>query len=117
MKTILIVDDQEDVRDVLSFAFRTSGFNVLEAGSAAEALRIHSESSFDVLITDYLMPNKNGIQLVKELRALGFIAPVFIITGYNECPRQELIELKVSATIFKPFDCEEVVTQVRGLVK
>lgn len=117
MKTVLLVDDQADIREILAFALKESHFRVIEANSAEEALKLYPKEQIDFLITDYLMPKKNGADLVRELRSLGFEAPVFIITGYSECPRQELMELKVKATIFKPFDPEEVALQVVSLLK
>lgn len=117
MKTILLVDDQADIREILAFALKENGLRVVEAGGADEALSLFTKEKIDFLITDYLMPQKNGADLVRNLREQGFIAPVFIITGYSECPRQELMELKVKATIFKPFDPEEVAVQVLALLK
>ncbi len=117
MKTVLVVDDQKDFRDILSFALKANGFYVLEAGSADEALQVFQKQQVDVLITDYLMPGKSGAELVRNLRTKKILTPVFFITGYSECPRQELIDLKVNATIFKPFDTEEVVTQIKSLFK
>lgn len=117
MKTVLVVDDQQEIREILTFALTDAGLRVLQANSADEALKISANEKLDFVITDYLMPKKNGADLVRELRKNGVDSPVFIITGYSECPRQELIELKVKATIFKPFDAEEVTNQVLSLLK
>lgn len=117
MKTILIVDDQADIREILIFALKENNYQVLEADSVDQALKLFTTEQIDMVITDYLMPHKNGADLIRELRSMGSMPPVFIITGYSECPRQELIDLKVQATIFKPFDPEEVALQVAVVLK
>ena len=96
---------------------KENNYQLLEADSVDQALKLFATEQIDLLITDYLMPHKNGADLIRELRATGLMPPVFVITGYSECPRQELIDLKVKATIFKPFDPEEVALQVAAVLK
>ncbi|MCK6594657.1 MAG: response regulator [Bacteriovoracaceae bacterium] len=116
MKSVLIVDDQEEIREILAFGFKEAGINVFEAGSADEALKICQSQEIHCLISDYLMPKKNGADLVRALRDLEIQIPVFMMTGYLECPRQELIDLKVQATVFKPFEPDELILQVKKVI-
>lgn len=116
MKSVLIVDDQDEIREILAFGFKEANINVYEAGSADEALKICQSHDIHCLITDYLMPKKNGADLVRSLRDLEIQIPVFMITGYLECPRQELMELKVQATVFKPFEPDELIAQVKKVL-
>ncbi len=117
MKNILIVDDLVETREVLKFAFGDAGYTVLEAENGEVALNLIRKETVHCLVTDYLMPIMDGITLVREIRKLNMHIPIFVITGYEECPRKELIELKVNATVFKPFDLEEVVLQVQKVLE
>lgn len=116
MKSVLIVDDQEEIREILAFGFKDAGLRVFEAGSVDEALKICQSQEIHCLISDYLMPGKNGADLVRALRDLEMFIPVFIMTGYAECPRQELMDLKVKATVFKPFEIDELIVQVLKVI-
>ncbi len=117
MKTILVVDDQVDLREILSFKFRKSGFHVIEKNSAISALEIMDKEKIDCLVTDYVMPEMDGLDLVEKMRDLGIKIPVFMITAYEECPRQRALNCQISAIVFKPFDTEELIMLVRNSLK
>ncbi len=80
---VLLVDDEEIVRQATAEMLRDVGYKVEEAASAAQALAaLHSEHETEVLVTDYLMPGMTGAALIAELRAAGCFIPVLLITGY-----------------------------------
>ncbi|HYI42318.1 MAG TPA: response regulator, partial [Sphingomicrobium sp.] len=82
--TILLVDDEELVRVGTADMLSDIGYDVVEASSGAEALRlIRDGSAPDLMITDYLMPGMNGVELVQSVRALAPSMPVMLITGYS----------------------------------
>jgi DNA-binding NtrC family response regulator len=116
MKTVLIVDDQEDVRELLEFAFKNAGYVTIGASNVDMGIDLFKKSKIDFIITDYLMPGRNGADFIREIRLISSDIPVFVVTGYSECPRQVLIDLKIQATIFKPFDIDEVVQQVKQIL-
>ncbi len=68
---ILLVDDDEDGRDMLAFVLQQSGAVVVQAGSAAAALKAFEEDVPDVIISDVSMPEQNGYDLVRQIRTLG----------------------------------------------
>jgi CheY-like chemotaxis protein len=81
----LLVDDEELVRMSTADMLMDLGFEVTEAGSAEEALRIVEEKGVpDLLVTDHLMPGMNGADLARELRAKASGLPVLIVSGYAE---------------------------------
>ena len=81
----LLVDDEELVRMSTADMLMDLGFDVMEAGTAEEALRLVAERGApDLLVTDHLMPGMSGTELVRELRMRGPSFPVLIVSGYAE---------------------------------
>src|SRR5690606_3897942 len=67
MTRILLVDDDKDVRDVLHSILLSSGYDVVAVGDGAEAVRTFGESEFDIVITDIIMPVKDGLETISEI--------------------------------------------------
>jgi CheY-like chemotaxis protein len=82
--TILVVDDDTVVRDVVIQMLSTHGFGVLTAGSGYEALRILTQRTVDLLLTDIVMPGMDGVELAKEARQLRPGLKVLFGTGYAQ---------------------------------
>jgi CheY-like chemotaxis protein len=78
----LVVDDNDDIREMLALLLRRNGYAVETAASAFEALDKCAAAEFDVIISDIGMPMMNGYELVKELRIKGCKATVLALTGY-----------------------------------
>lgn len=81
MKRVLIVDDAEEVRFSLGLALSGAGFEVQEAPDGREALRLLSESLFDLLVTDLWMPGVDGIALLKRIRTEQPRLKVLVVSG------------------------------------
>ena len=80
---ILVVDDEESMRDVLAILLQREGYEVVTAGSGVEALRQMEERPADVVLTDITMPRMDGIQLLKGIKGLQSAAQTLI----NEAAR------------------------------
>jgi DNA-binding NtrC family response regulator len=109
VSTILIVDDDPDIREVLKVRLDALGYRLLAAGSGIECLRLIEQQHPQLVLLDVQMPDFNGIELLKELRKLENDLPVIMITAYGT------IELAVQAMkdgaydfIPKPFDLEQL---------
>ncbi len=82
---ILIADDDSFVRDMLCAILESAGYDVDTAENGAEALKIFfSDSSYDLIISDMNMPEKSGLDIIKEVRGNEFKVPIIILTGNNE---------------------------------
>jgi PAS domain S-box-containing protein len=107
---VLLVDDEEAIRYTTALQLRDMGFVVTEAASAAAATQwVKSGLHPDVLITDYMMPEQNGIQLANALRMLIAHLPVLIITGYSDkiTPDAEPFEV-----LSKPYTRAEIALRI-----
>jgi CheY-like chemotaxis protein len=118
-ETVLLVDDEEDVRTVLRDSLAAQGYNVLCASSGQEALALAAEhpGKIDVLITDTIMPGMDGPKLARSLRAARPETKVLYISGYTE--DASLFGnglLRGEAFLQKPFPLDNLAQKVRALV-
>jgi DNA-binding response OmpR family regulator len=117
VKTILIVDDEVDVRDILRIRFATTpGFRTLEAANGYDALELAKRQHPDLIILDWLMPGLNGIEVLKALRASAELSaiPVIMMTVKVEPSAQaEGRAMGVIAYLTKPFDSDKLMETVQ----
>jgi two-component system cell cycle sensor histidine kinase/response regulator CckA len=108
---VLVVDDEEDIRQILCEALRRADATVLETGSAEAALSLLERTSVlpDVLITDLTMPGMDGFELLAEIRNMGGRPRTLFITGYSEEALEDRgLETGMEAILHKPFRLSEM---------
>ena len=111
--TILLVDDEELVRMGTGEMLSDLGYKVMEATSAAEALRLlRSGEAPDLMITDYLMPGMNGAELIEHARPLLPSMKVMLITGYSNVAEGPAASVPRLAKPFRQADLAEMVAQL-----
>jgi two-component system chemotaxis response regulator CheY len=105
MSKVLVVDDSGTMRKIVVRALNHVGFSdTVEAGDGAEALTVFQANQIDLVLTDWNMPNKSGLDLTKDIRALGSKVPIFMITTEAEKERVvEAIQCGVTDYLMKPF--------------
>jgi DNA-binding response OmpR family regulator len=103
---VLLVDDNEDIRAMMSAALARKGFDVIEAGSVTEALKLITRESFDVLITDLHMPSpSDGFAIVTAMRHSQPDALTLLVSGYPDVKSaMDSILLQADEIIVKPFE-------------
>jgi CheY-like chemotaxis protein len=114
---ILVVDDEADTRDYLSFVLEQAGATVTVAASADEALQALASSNPDVLVSDIGMPDIDGYMLVRQLHALrtklGARVPAVALTAYaSEIDRQQALAAGFVQHLSKPVKPEELVKAI-----
>jgi two-component system chemotaxis response regulator CheY len=106
-QTILIVDDSESIREVVSFTLENAGYNVLVGIDGKDALKfLDGKTEIDLLITDLYMPNMNGIELIKAVRDHDYYKRIPILFLTTESQRDKKMEAKdagATGWIIKPF--------------
>jgi two-component system chemotaxis response regulator CheY len=117
-KTILTVDDAATMRRMVSFTLRGAGHEVFEAQDGAIALNVLQSRLVDLVITDVHMPNMNGIELTRHLRALPRFGrtPIILLTTESD-PAKKAEGRAAGATgwIVKPFSQEQLLAIVAKL--
>ncbi|MEQ1406453.1 response regulator [Neorhizobium sp. Rsf11] len=112
--TVLLVEDEVLIRISTADLLQDSGMNVVEAGSADEALAAMRDHPVDILVTDVNLPEMSGPQLILKIRETLPLLPVIFATGDNNVPGVE--ELEHSAVIVKPYEYEILVTHIHAMV-
>ncbi|MBZ5583318.1 MAG: response regulator [Acidobacteriia bacterium] len=111
---ILLVDDERSVRQFARTVLERTGYEVRDAASAEEALRmVRSEPSPQLLLTDIVMPGQNGIWLAAQFHRLHPATPVLFISGYSQNYQDEL---SGSVCLRKPFTPAELVAAVSDII-
>lgn len=102
---VLVVDDSGTMRKIVIRALNAAGFSdTVEAGDGAEALRVFQGGDIGLILTDWNMPNKSGLDLTRDVRALGSKVPIFMITTEAEKARVvEAIQAGITDYLTKPF--------------
>jgi len=106
-RTVLVVDDVNDVTDMISLFLKHAGYHVVTAERATEALKIAGEQKFDLIISDIGMPEMNGYELVEALRGMTPYrdTPIIAVTGYTEYDdRGRSLEAGFNAHLTKPIE-------------
>ena len=115
--SILIAEDDADIRDLLRLYLEGEGFRVLEAGDGAAALRIAREQSPSMAIVDIMMPEMNGFELTRALRKYSDI-PILILSAKSQ-DNDKILGLNLGADdyITKPFNPVEIVARVKAQLR
>ncbi len=118
---ILIVDDSITIRRIIKNALKTVGFpDTIEAGNGKEALQKLTTDNIDFVITDWNMPEMNGLDFIKEVRAnpvYSNIPILMITTRGTEHDVIEALQAKVNSYIVKPFTPQELKEKIEGILK
>ncbi|CAI3787927.1 Sporulation initiation phosphotransferase F [Pseudomonas sp. MM227] len=117
MPTILIVDDEYLIADILGYALEDEGYMAVKAGNGKRALEILDRERPALVITDFMMPGMNGLELAQKIRSHASFesVPILLMSGAQGNVGRATPEL-FNAVYDKPFDINEVVARVRELV-
>jgi CheY-like chemotaxis protein len=119
MARILIIDDDQEVRLIMRIGLQAAGYDVGEAGDGAEGLTLFKEQPADLIVTDIYMPNKEGLETIRELRRLDRDVKIIAMSGGGSAGDFLPIAKRLGAakTIKKPFDNETLLEAVREVLK
>ncbi len=119
-KNILIVDDFANTLFVTAFTLKQAGFNVIKAASGKEALSIiRSDDKIDLIITDYNMPEMNGLQFIRVIKSLPHLAriPIFVLsTETKDEIRKEALSAGATLWLRKPFQTDSLVAYIKRVI-
>ena len=116
---ILVVDDDQDIREYLALCFRMADYQVVMAQNGIEALAMLEKFMPELIVCDVMMPGMDGYQFCREVRTRGFDNIPFIFCSALGAPQERVKGLKLGADdyIVKPVDCEEINLKVDNLLK
>lgn len=114
---ILIVDDDEPLRDILVIVLEDRGYEILQASGGHEAASFLKRESVDLVISDVRMPDGDGIELLKSIRERNSKVPlVIVMTGYTDVSVDEIKRLGAQAVFYKPFNSKKLLSSVEQVL-
>jgi DNA-binding response OmpR family regulator len=116
--SILVAEDQADIRDLIAMNLRNAGYAVTAVADGAAALASQAEQASDLLILDLMMPVVDGLEVTKQLRARGRNTPILMLTAKStELDRVLGLELGADDYLTKPFSLAELLARVKALLR
>ncbi len=116
--TVLVAEDQTDIRDLIVLNLRSAGYDVTAVADGVAALASQTTQPCDVVILDRMMPGMDGLDVCKALRAQGSATPILMLTAKStELDRVLGLELGADDYLTKPFSLAELLARVKALLR
>ena len=113
---VLVIDDEEDIRDVAKLLLESFGYEVVGVEDGRGALKALEAGAFDLVITDMLMPEMDGVELINELRRQSPDQKVLAISGGGHAPKESYLKIAqlcgAQGILAKPFNRDQLVEAV-----
>ncbi len=118
--TVLIVEDEDDIRDLISFNLEREGFTPIQAEDGIKGLELAATHKPDIILLDVMMPGKDGFQVCRELKRNAQTAniPIIMLTAKGEeIDRIVGLELGADDYLVKPFSVRELILRIRAILR
>jgi DNA-binding response OmpR family regulator len=115
--TILLVDDEESIQELLTFPLERDGFRVVQARNGEEALRLFGAEPIDLVVLDLMLPRVDGLEVCRRLRATSTVPIIMLTARDDELDKVLGLELGADDYITKPFSIREFRSRVRALLR
>lgn len=117
-RSILVVEDEDNLRTILSDILRNAGYEIKTASNGEEAITLLKKHQFDLTFLDIQMPQVNGIQVLKYIRQYSPATKAIMLTGYADLKHaMEAKEFGAMDFIGKPYKLEEIMSTVERALK
>ncbi len=121
MARVLVIDDEEQVRTLIREVLEGAGHEVMEAGNGREAMKLYEANPTNVVITDLVMPEQDGLETIRELRRRFPAVKIIAVSGAQQKLNLDLLyvaeKLGALRTLEKPFDIRKLVALVEELLQ
>jgi DNA-binding response OmpR family regulator len=114
---ILLADDEQSILTLLSYPLHQDGYEVVRASSGVEALERFEESEFDLVVLDVMMPNLDGLEVVRRMRASSTVPIIMLTAKTEEIDKVLGLELGADDYITKPFSIREFRSRVKAALR
>lgn len=111
-KRVLYIDDDEILRNLTRYFLEEHGAKVTVAQDESEALKLCAKQTFDIVLTDYLMPTATGLEIAEALQKMNYPAAVYLLTASSQFDDAQLQRLGIKGVLSKPLDIEELEQQL-----
>ena len=118
MAKILLIEDESNIRKIISYDLKKAGYEITECADGQEAYDLAIQDNYDVLIIDWMLPSKSGIEIVEELRNRDISSIIIMLTARDdESDILHAFDLGVDDYVTKPFSPRELLARVNAHMK
>lgn len=115
---ILVVEDEQKIADALKYGLTTEGYQVVTAATGEEGFFALNTEPFDLMLLDLMLPGRDGLEILKTLRAKGYTLPVLVLTGRDTVEDRVLgLDSGADDYLVKPFAFPELLARIRLLLR
>ncbi len=118
--SVMLIEDEADIREMLALAFQRSGIEVVEAGSAEQCLDLLERKVPDALVIDWMLPGMSGVELVRRVRLDPLTAdiPLLMLTARGEeSDKLKSFDMGIDDYVTKPFSPKELIARLKALMR
>src|SRR5215510_3745507 len=115
--TVLVVDDDGHIREVVRFSLEQAGYRVLEAADGRAAVALFRDQPVDVVVLDIVMPEQDGLEVCRRLRERSQVPILFLSSRDDELDRILGLEIGADDYVSKPFSPRELVARVKAILR
>lgn len=116
-KTVLVVEDEQDIANIICFNLKRSGFETLEAGDGLTGLKLALEASPDLILLDVMLPGMDGFEICRRVREQSQV-PIIMLTAREEETDKILgLELGADDYVTKPFSNRELIARIKANIR
>ena len=117
-KTVLLVEDEQNIVDILAFNLSREGYDTMEAYDGATGLQLALEHNPDLILLDLMLPGMNGFEVCRRIRETGSTTPILMLTAREEEADKVMgLELGADDYITKPFSMRELLARVKTNIR
>lgn len=117
MKTILIVDDEEKIREVVVSYLQSEGYHTVEAGTGNQALEWVRRGNIDLIILDLMLPDMSGENVCREIRQFSTVPVIMLTAKVSEDDRVQGLTIGADDYVVKPFSPRELTARVKAIMR
>lgn len=114
---ILVVDDKKVIQDFFDFTLGFYGHQITVVQDPAEVISLIKGKAFDIAFLDMIMPDKNGVEVLKDIKAIAPNLPVVMMSGYSvQDQKDEAVQLGAKGCLKKPFELEDIRRVIKQVI-
>jgi two-component system, OmpR family, response regulator RegX3 len=114
---VLVIDDEQAIRDAVEYALRNEGFEVDGAGDGETGLQAALEETFDVVVLDLMLPRMSGTEVCRRLRTESAVPIIMLTAKGSELDRVLGLEIGADDYVTKPFSMAELIGRIRAIIR
>jgi two-component system, OmpR family, KDP operon response regulator KdpE len=115
--TVLVVDDEPPIRRFPRTSLTAAGYHIIEAENAAEAMRLFGAEKPDLVILDLGLPDRNGLELIREMRKTSTVPILVLSARHDERSKVQALDLGADDYVSKPFGMDELMARLRAALR